>query len=136
MSSFIFIIAVGILGFLFGDGAFGSKLINAFEYLNVLYWVVFSIAVIIIGVLFAGLVGFAGKKYKLSGIIGGSVLGVFLSFTILLVPVIQLILIHNILLGIDPNAIGFETIGDKTYIYLWLLIIILSSNIISFKGKE
>lgn len=139
MGKLAFLTAVGFLGYLLGDGEFGAKLINAFEYISVLYWIGFFIIILINVALIVGL-GFAGQdkfknfgNYSFVGSLGGVSLGILIAAVTLFFPVVQLWLLSNILETIDPNVLSFNDIQDKTYIYMWGILAILGSFIPSAK---
>jgi len=139
MGSLVFIFGVGFLGYILGDGMFGAKLINAFEYINVLYWIGFMFLILINAAIIVGL-SFAGQdkfqkfgSYSIIGSLGGASLGLVIAMVTLFIPILQLWILSNIPLTIDPNISSFDEIQDKTYIMAFSILAILGAF---FKGTK
>ena len=127
---------IGFLGFISVSGTFGEQLINAFEWLNVMHYIGLVFISIIALAITLGLGVSFGKDFGKTGAGIGVGLGLILSIIILAFSVAKVYLSGTIAGSIDPSITSFSDITDRTYFYIYGLIITIASLLGNITSKS
>ena len=134
--SYVITALIGFLGFISMDGTFGEQLINAFEWLNVMHYIGLVFISIIALAITLGLGVSFGKDFGKTGAGIGVGLGLILSIIILAFSVAKVYFSGSIAESIDPSITSFSDITDRTYFYIYGLIITIASLLGNITSKS
>jgi hypothetical protein len=118
---------IGFLGFISMDGTFGEQLINAFEWLNVMHYIGLAFISVLAIVITLGLGASFGQDYGKTGAGVGVGVGLLVSIFILAFSVAKVYFSGSIAESIDPSITSFSDITDRTYFYIYGLIITIAA---------
>lgn len=127
---------IGFLGFISMDGTFGEQLINAFEWLNVMHYIGLAFISVLAIVITLGLGASFGQDYGKTGAGVGVGVGLLVSIFILAFSVAKVYFSGSIAESIDPSITSFSDITDRTYFYIYGLIITIASLLGNITSKS
>lgn len=138
-------ILVGIVGYLMADGnTLGAGLVNAFEWLAVLYWIFLAIVVVLAAFIVLVLFGVAGTHltsrfngFSFLGATAGGALGLFIAAILVASSAALVFLAEYLAANIDPSITTFDQIGTNQWLAFGALVVVmLVSKVSSYNSSS
>ena len=124
--SYVITALIGFLGFISMDGTFGEQLINAFEWLNVMHYIGLAFFSVLALAITLGLGVSFGQEFGKTGAGIGVGVGLLISIFVLVFSIAKVYFSSTIAGSIDPSITSFSDITDRTYFYIYGLIITIA----------